>query len=118
MQKHSRIVGNKRLVWHTKRLWKLAESLPVFEINVGSFDELDMDCWFGKDREPTLRLVADHCRRIIRADLAYPVILHSDGSLMDGGHRICKALLEGIPVVKAVKFEKTPEPDLVVELSD
>lgn len=52
-------------------------------------------------------------RRIQEADLAHPVILGSDGQLMDGGHRIAKAWLEGRDRVDAVRFTVDPEPDWV-----
>src|SRR3954469_18513504 len=37
------------------------------------------------------------------ADLGYPVILASDGRLMDGGHRVARAWLEGLDEVDAGK---------------
>ncbi|MEJ7832968.1 MAG: hypothetical protein WKF79_08650 [Nocardioides sp.] len=38
----------------------------------------------------------------------------TDGRLMDGGHRIARAWLEGLAWVDAVRFEVDPEPDWVV----
>jgi hypothetical protein len=32
---------------------------------------------------------------------------------MDGMHRVCKALLQGIDTVAAVQFDVDPEPDYV-----
>ena len=55
--------------------------------------------------------------RINEATLDHPVILNADGSLMDGGHRICKALLEGRKTVMAVQFETMPEPDEIGEVA-
>lgn len=113
-QAHTTVRDGKRLLWHTERLWELAKALEPFEILVEDIPELDQNCWFP-DREPTLRRIAEHSRRIIDADLGRPIILNADGSLMDGGHRICKALLEGTASVLAVRFETMPEPD---EISD
>ena len=39
------------------------------------------------------------------------IILNVDGSLMDGGHRVCKALLDGRKTIRAVRFQAMPEPD-------
>ena len=100
------------MLWYTERLWRLAEKLPPFEISVGGVPELDQNCWFD-GREPTLRRVAEHCARINDADLSKPIILNADGSLMDGGHRVCKALLEGRNTIRAVQFRVMPEPDEV-----
>ena len=62
---------------------------------------------------PTCRAVAEHARRIEAADLSHPIILASDGALMDGGHRIAKAWLMGMTEVDAVRFEVDPAPDRV-----
>ena len=101
-------------VWHTERLWELAQALPRFELPLDSVRELDMDCWFLED-PPTLRAVAEHARRIQDADPDFPVILAADGSLMDGGHRICRAWIEARPSVPAVRFPETPPPDEILD---
>ena len=111
VEKHSRIVDGKRHVWYTSRLWALPEGLPVIEVAVESVEALDVDCWFLPGTEPTIRQVAQHCQRIMDADFCYPIILHADGSLMDGGHRVAKALIQGLDKIKAVRFLVTPEPD-------
>lgn len=49
-----------------------------------------------------------------QADLKYPIILCSDGRLMDGMHWVIKALLEGHIEIQAVQFENTPEPILSI----
>jgi len=82
--------------------------VPIAEIA-----ELDEDCWFD-GRNPTIRDVAEHARRIQEADLAHPVILAADGGLMDGGHRLARAWLEGRKTIAAVRFAVDPEPDWVV----
>jgi hypothetical protein len=112
-QKHSRALGPDRAYWLTERLWELARDLPVRLIPLNSIHEIEQNCWFAPDKAPTLRRVADHARRIMDADLGYPIILSSDGRLMDGGHRVCKALLLGHTEIAAVRFEADPEPDYV-----
>lgn len=113
---HSTRVGGKRYIWYTERLWKLARELPEFEIEVESLQELDRDCWFGTGRVPTIREVAAHCRRINEVNTEFPVILNEKGGLMDGGHRLARALLEGSKTIKAVQFAQTPEPDVIEEI--
>jgi hypothetical protein len=61
----------------------------------------------------TCRKVVDHARLLQACDLAYPVILSSDGRVMDGMHRIGKALLEGRDWIDAVRLIEDPEPDYV-----
>ena len=113
---HGTIRDGKRLVWYTERLWSEARTLKSFDIDLSQIPELDHDCWFNHGSMPTLRNVADHCRRINHANLEWPIILNSDGSLMDGGHRVCKALLAGHKTIRAVRFAVMPKPDEVHEL--
>ena len=113
-EKHTTIRDGKRLLWYTERLWQLAADLTPFELALSEIPELDMNCWFD-GREPTLREVAKHAARIQAADLSYPVILNDNGSLMDGGHRICKALQNGQSTILAVRFDVMPAPDEVLE---
>jgi hypothetical protein len=111
-QVHSRIIDGERHVWNTERLWTLAADLPVQPIAIDEIPEIDRDCWFG-GRPPTIRAVADHCRRIMAADLDLPIILSPDGALMDGGHRIARALMEGVTHLPAVRFETMPPADAI-----
>lgn len=114
MDKHSRLTAAGRCVWFVERLWCLARELPVHHVAINRIAEFDQDCWFSAANPPTCRAVADHARRIAAADLRYPIILSSDGGLMDGGHRIAKAYLLGLLDIAAVQFERDPEPDYVL----
>lgn len=80
---------------------------------IDSIAEFDLNCWFRAETPPTCRRVAEHARRIFEANLEHPVILASDGRLMDGGHRIAKAWMTGLTEVLAVRFETAPPPDVV-----
>ena len=50
---------------------------------------------------------------INEVDLSHPIVLGADGRVMDGMHRVAKALLQGHDVIEAVQFVKDPEPDYV-----
>ncbi|HSI12602.1 MAG TPA: hypothetical protein VK961_11190 [Chthoniobacter sp.] len=101
--------GTKR-VWYTERLWELAAKLPVKQIPVESIEALDQVAWFG-NAQPTCRHVTEHARRIYEASLEYPIILSAEGWVMDGMHRLCKALLLKNETIEAVQFPANPEPD-------
>ncbi|GAG07020.1 unnamed protein product, partial [marine sediment metagenome] len=45
------------------------------------------------------------------ADLSCPIILDDEGYVMDGRHRVMKALLLKKETIKAVRFEKNPVHD-------
>ena len=96
--------------WDVDRLVALSRELRAETVPVSSIRELDEPYW----GEPmTTRAVADHVRLINECDLAYPIILSSDGRIMDGMHRVLKAVLLGHTHIAAVRFETDPAPDFV-----
>lgn len=113
-QYHFRRSAHGLCAWDVHRLVELTrdlsrESVPLVEIR-----ELDESYWGNEGPERmTCREVVDHTRLMLDSDLAFPVILSSDGRVMDGMHRICKALLEGRSEIEAVRFVEDPEPDYV-----
>lgn len=113
-QYHTRGTGPGRLVWDVARLLRLSADLPRRAVPLEEIRELDETYWFGDEGDrPTCRAVAEHARLALAADLRYPIILSSDGRVMDGMHRVVKAYLEGRPTVVAVQFAQTPRPDYV-----
>ena len=100
--------------WEVERLIRLTQDLPRERVAPGAIRELDEVYWFDDDHErPTCRRVLDHLRLIEATDLSYPIILGADGRVMDGMHRVAKALLQGRKEIEAVRFERDPEPDYV-----
>ena len=96
--------------WHIETLWRAALDAPVQEVSLDAIQEIDQDCWFN-GRPATVREVVDHARRIQSADLQVPVVLASDGQVLDGMHRIAKALLCGRASLPARRLATDPEPD-------
>jgi hypothetical protein len=113
-EKHSYPTVGGRAYWLTEGLWAAARGLPPRRVAIADIAEFELDCWFVGRNIPTCRAVAGHARRIQNADLSYPVILAADGHLMDGGHRVAKAWLNGETEVLAVRFEVDPAPDWIV----
>jgi hypothetical protein len=111
-QYHTRQVGDRNLIWDVHRLVELTKRFPVKEVPLSSIAELNESFWFDRT-EPACREVALHARLIAETDLAHPIILSAEGRVMDGMHRVCKALLESRPTVSAVQFEQNPEPDYI-----
>lgn len=100
--------------WDVDRLVALSRDLPRFRIELAAIFELDEAYWFsGGASEATCRAVIEHARFIEEADLSFPIILSSDGRVLDGMHRVGKALLAGQVDIEAVRFIKDPEPDYV-----
>jgi hypothetical protein len=100
--------------WDVDRLVELAKALPVFDLVLEDVVELDEEYWFAdSDELPTVRAVAEHARLIDEVDPSYPVILDAHGRLMDGMHRVARALRDGRTTVPAVRFVDQPAPDFV-----
>lgn len=98
--------------WDVDRLIELSRGLPVERVAVGSIAEIDTSYWFDSCAESsTVRKIVDHMRLVLEVDPSYPILLGHDGRVMDGMHRIARALLEGIPEIDAVRFREPLEPD-------
>jgi hypothetical protein len=96
-------------VWNVSRLWELADNLRVQEMEVSTFD-IKKNFWFVEDEEPTVDKIIEHTERIVNADLDYPIILCDEGRVMDGMHRIAKAIMLNLASIKFVQFSEMPEP--------
>jgi hypothetical protein len=103
---------NGLLAWDVDRLVLLSSGLPTRAVPLGELREID-ESVFGEEEPPTWRSFAAHMQLVQAADLAYPIIRAADGRVMDGRHRITKALVEGRETINAVQFVLDPAPDFV-----
>jgi hypothetical protein len=100
--------------WNVHRLVAISSAIPRERVPLSAIRELDEPYWDGDPTKSiTCREITDHARLIRDCDLSFPVILSSDGRVMDGMHRICKALLEGLSDIEAARFLRDPEPDYI-----
>lgn len=90
--------------WSVPRLFELSRGLPVMDVPLA---HLNVYYTYSK---LTMREMVMHMRAVQSADLSYPIILDEDGELMDGRHRIMRALLDGCETIKAVRFSENPSP--------
>jgi len=101
------------LAWDVDRLIQLSVALPRIRISLHEIRELDEVYWFDEVHRPTCRSVLEHIRIIDEVDPSHPIILGADGRVMDGMHRVAKAVLQGESEIDAVRFSVDPEPDHV-----
>jgi hypothetical protein len=85
-------------------LLELSKDLPVMEVPL---NHLSLYYTYEK---LTLRDMVMHMNAVNNADLDKPIILDEDGELMDGRHRLMKAMLLGKETIKAVRFDENPSP--------
>lgn len=98
-------------VWDVDNLIAVGARFPVREIALDSIADVETDFWFKFGPTPTVQRIIDHIRLIQEVDLSFPIILGADGRVMDGMHRVARAILEGHSTIKAVRFITDPEPD-------
>ena len=113
-QYHFRPAPEGLLAWDVRRLVRLSRTLPVRSLPLLQIAELDSEHWYGHGSvRPTVRSIVEHCQLMLAADLAYPITLDSVGRVMDGMHRVSKALMQGHTHIDAVQFGQDPVPDYV-----
>ena len=102
------------LAWDVDKLIALAKGIEPEMLALDEIRELDEAYWYdvGGDA-PTCRSIAAHVRLIADADLAYPIIVCPRGRVMDGMHRVVKALAAGHASIAACRLVALPPPDFV-----
>lgn len=90
--------------WSVARLFELSRDLEVMEIPLNH-----LGIYYTYEKL-TLREMVMHMKAVNDADLNTPIILDEDGELMDGRHRLMKAMLLGKKTIKAVRFDENPSP--------
>lgn len=94
--------------WRVSRLVFLAKELKPFNLPMKHLNIFNL---YPKS-DDTLGYVKE-MKKVLDADLKWPIILDEEGYVMDGRHRVCKALLESKKKIKAVRFKETPDCDWV-----
>lgn len=108
---HERVIDGRRLAWDVSRLRTMTQGIEPCEVPVASIFEFEEVYWFDGDYRPTCRAVLEHALRIDAADLSDPILLAPDGYLIDGMHRVAKAVLHGIEVIPAIRLSEYPAAD-------
>lgn len=113
-QYHFRQVGTQVHIWDVRRLIALSDTLPVVQWAISDIAELDEPYWHAHPPSfTTIRNIAAHMVQTQEADLSYPILLCADGRVMDGMHRMVRAMTLGHDHINARKLTETPPPDYV-----
>ncbi len=85
-------------------LIEASKGLPVMELKLADiFTDYPSPC------EDTMESFMGHVERVNNADLSYPIILSPGNSVLDGKHRLIKALIEKRETIKAVRLGRMPQ---------
>lgn len=79
----------------------MAEDLPEFDLDISG---VHIGCEPFGDTRLTPYDLAHHCIRVGAVDITKPVIMNLDGYIMDGWHRVVRALLDGRTHIPAKRF--------------
>ena len=81
-----------------------AKDLEPFELKVR-----DIFADYAAPNGNSLMSFVEHCKTTLEADFAYPIILSPCNFILDGKHRLARAIIEGRETITAVRFEEMPD---------
>ena len=104
----------RTLIWNVKTLIERSQPLQPEWVPLSEIKELDECYWFDLvDSQPTCRNIVEHMQLINEVDLDYPILLCHEGRIMDGMHRVCKALMLEKKEILAMRFKESIPPDFI-----
>lgn len=110
-QYHFRPSRDGLYAWDVDRLVAIADDLPTEVIALQDVRDVDTGYWFEHGDEATVREVVEHMRLVNEAELRHAIIVDPEGRIMDGMHRVAKALLLGHTTIEAKRLTSLPDPD-------
>ena len=105
-------VGNK--IWYVSTLVELSKTMPIETRKVEDIRAIKLNLPLLKNHGVTHVELAYHMKVAMEANMDYPILLGRDGRILDGHHRLIKAIALGVPEIKVVQFKIDPEPDKIV----
>ncbi len=112
-QYHFRRVDGALHAWDIRRLVALTQDLVPEPVPLSQVAEVDEPYWSADGPPMTGRVVLEHAQLIRAADLRYPIILCPEGRIMDGMHRVLRALDDGRDTIPAYRLITMPAPDAI-----
>ena len=101
--------------WPAKYLYEKVKEHGLQPESV-TLRHLDLSCLPWQDGNiQNIDCFAYNAVRIQNCDTSIPIIMRQDGFIIDGWHRVVKAILEGKKTIKAYRFEEYVEPFTEVE---
>lgn len=85
-----------------------AKGLEPFDLSLKG-----MNIDYPSPSNNNLRDFVSHVDAMLRAELRFPIVLGPNGVIMDGRHRLAKALYAGDKTIKAVQLPDWPEGEWV-----
>ncbi len=80
-----------------------AEKLKVITLKVS-----DIFLYYDSPSYDTFTSFVKHCEKVYNSNLKYPIILSPGNFILDGKHRLAKAIISNHETISAVRFEEMP----------
>jgi len=90
---------------HSSVFHELAKDLPIFYLPITE-DIITSKLYWKKD---TVWDMIVHIKKVENADFSHPIILNSEGLIVDGWHRVVKAVIKEYETIEAVQLTKELE---------
>jgi len=102
------VTEREMLEWDMADLVALAATAPAKRVEVSSLSAVNKDVWFARTgRTPTLRALAAEFRQVWAADPDQPLLAVAGLGLIDGMHRLVRAMVDGRSHVALVTLSLT-----------
>lgn len=109
----TRIIDGNIFVYDSSEIYRLALSAPINMVKPTDFDLTKM-FWFANLEQASVFEVLEHFRRIMAVSVEDPIVLAPDGSVLDGLHRIARAVLDNRSSIPARQLLVEPEPICII----
>jgi hypothetical protein len=104
---HENTFTSGKKVWFVANLIDRSKELVQFDLPLAAI-YAGSEVW---DPVSSAYALAKQMRRVLDVDTSHPIILDEEGFIMDGWHRVARALIDGKSTIKAVRFSETPPHD-------
>ncbi len=93
--------------WDTADLFEqIKDSSNIVEYELDTYSvNLNVRVW---QKEMSIFDFLNHVKRINKANLDFPLIISAEGWILDGWHRLLKAIINDIRYIKAIRFKINP----------
>ena len=97
--------------WDLETIWNASKNAKPTRIKVSElWDKRYKNewCWQNEGEELNNLFFLHHMRRVLNADLSYPIMISEEGLIFDGVHRLDKAKHLDLEYIDCLVFEKDP----------
>lgn len=112
-QYHFRKIDGKVHIWDINKLIVNLKDIPIVQIPLNNIQELNENYWFSDNANITTQDIIEHMKLVNETDLSFPILMCPDYLIMDGMHRVAKAVLENREYINAYVLSIMPQADYI-----